>query len=1799
MSKLSIKPFIFRGIGLITGLIFLYSCQSPIPKERAALEFETMATGQIKAVAADYELLLSNNRIQIQANENWDLVLPGTVRLNQISGEEPVYEDTQSGAAVRVYEKGEGHAAYDVILPAGKDISDVVFELEGAANPRLEDSGELILPVEGGELRHSAPYAYQHIEGVQREVESRFVLEGNQLGFALGEYEENYEVVIDPTITFVPAKSTSEMLAVTLDLDFEVATGTLPALDSDITGDGNDESILLPDVGGSGQSSVLPPFGIWGGGQGGYLVTDLDASSGSNFFYFEGVDNCLNTRGLHDLEANITYEICFDIAALDPDAALNTNLTNYLTVEAQNPNTGRYAIIGHPDNESVINGVYNTGSNTASDYAAGTANYFIPNSDMSVTTTTNDENNIEWKRVCMQYTTISADEFIYISAFGGTGGGIAIDNISCTEVVGPGVTGPVFNIDNVDGQTITLCDATFYDSGGQNGNYTDRNGGEHTVTFTAASGQMEVEFTSFHMENGFDFLEVYDGTDNTGTQLGNYTGDLSGSVPFTVTSTTGSLHFVSRSDFGVNEAGWEATIACSDGSSSDPVVSYACCSDNNLSNGGFESTFTPDEQFPNSTLSPSNNAESDNVTNWFYADQQNGSGITQIVDASKASEGDQFVYIRDYPSTPPGNQCIGTVLTYVSPGSIDCTAGEFTNGLRYIVSYDWVSFDRNNPDGVGAGATVPRLEDLTFAEVDLYDANGVDVSKNANTISDGVYVQGVDWANVSSSWDRAYGVFTPTGLTSDQSLYVSHASDATGGLLMDNVSMEMLSFSATGLGNVSCGTSNDQITFTLNPVSNVGGIPNLQYDVVAPAGFGVTPTTGVYGEETSFTVTAITDGDFSDGVPASVDITVRDQVNLSCSAVETLTNPCAISSCTNPSAISASAIPASCTDGAVDANTAYLLLSAYTDADRVNFVAGSDYSSGDTEYGNATPIGSLPFSLGAGFIPDPSGTQDYTIRLFNGDSDCYTDYTLTMSRTLPEIGNFVWLDSTFNGIQDPDEPGVAGMLVQLYTAGNVLIGQDTTDAMGEYNFNHLNVDTTGIAVDGSGVSTPNTGWTGLSYNTDYQIVFGAGQYNGGDGRFTIDSEEYGGFTLANAGGDDALDSDVEGATFFTFAGSKPRFYPEINMTTPASDCEDQSFDMGVLSGDNTYSLGNQVFHDADSSGHLNGAEVGIDGVVLQLLDFDSSVYDSDTSTTGIQPLTVTTANGGYYRFDNLPAGNYRVEVVPSNFTIGEALEGLISSKGPNEEITPNSDVDDNDNGIDSIATGEIRSRIVTLGNLEPTGETEPGSYGAGSTTGTAAVDAFSNLTVDFGFIGELMIDLPELGAIGNYVWVDENSDGFQDEGERGIPNVLVQLEDNEGSVIATTYTDASGHYLFPNLEAENYYVDIDDNTLPAGMSQTTTYTNEVDGSDTDEVNDDGDLGNKDHNEAGYRIVLDEGEENLTADFGYNFNPTTDVNGGTNTAALGDRVWIDSDGDGVQDPNEIGVEGVEITLTGAGADGIFGTGDDVSATTTTDENGYYLFDGLTPGVYTTEVTDDTGASHDVLNTSNYGQTGDPDHFAVSEADNPDDSVEDDNQQTTGIVLGPGDVYLNSDYGYQPTGASLGSIGNTVWFDADADGNGPADSDGLSDGSNGLGTQNDPSEAGISGVTVSLIQDSNGDGVWDAGEPIIATDITDENGAYLFEGLPLDDGDGDADYIVWVNDTENVLDGLENTFDEDGGAGTDATGVTNDASGVGGMSGVALNSGSPDDRNQDFGYTTEGHSSNDGYIGNYVWYDDRWE
>ena len=166
----------------------------------------------------------------------------------------------------------------------------------------------------------------------------------------------------------------------------------------------------------------------------------------------------------------------------------------------------------------------------------------------------------------------------------------------------------------------------------------------------------------------------------------------------------------------------------------------------------------------------------------------------------------------------------------------------------------------------------------------------------------------------------------------------------------------------------------------------------------------------------------------------------------------------------------------------------------------------------------------------------------------------------------------------------------------------------------------------------------------------------------------------------------------------------------------------------------------------------------------------------------------------------------------------------------------------------------------------------------------------------------------DLGAIGNYVWFDEDGDGDQDAGEAGIPNVHVNLHD-------AAWLRARGDHLhrrqrrlpLPRPAARQLprgrggeHAARQDGAGPGGLFQ--TY---------DEDNGTGPFTTP-HSTF---VSLGSGEEHLTADFGYNWAPPGDTNNPPPDAlgAIGDRVWIDEDGDGVQDMGEAGIGGVPVQL----------------------------------------------------------------------------------------------------------------------------------------------------------------------------------------------------------------------------------------------------------------------------------------------
>ncbi len=118
------------------------------------------------------------------------------------------------------------------------------------------------------------------------------------------------------------------------------------------------------------------------------------------------------------------------------------------------------------------------------------------------------------------------------------------------------------NINMANG-SITACSGTFYDQGGT-GNYGNNQTFTYTICPSTPGSRVIVNFSSFNLEDNFDFLQIYDGTSIAAPTLGAYTGTAGpGIVTATVSNTSGCLTFRFTSDANDVLSGWVAAISCS------------------------------------------------------------------------------------------------------------------------------------------------------------------------------------------------------------------------------------------------------------------------------------------------------------------------------------------------------------------------------------------------------------------------------------------------------------------------------------------------------------------------------------------------------------------------------------------------------------------------------------------------------------------------------------------------------------------------------------------------------------------------------------------------------------------------------------------------------------------------------------------------------------------------------------------------------------------------------------------------------------------------------------------------------------------------------------------------------------------------------------------------------------------------------------------------------------------------------------------------------------------------------------
>lgn len=474
-----------------------------------------------------------------------------------------------------------------------------------------------------------------------------------------------------------------------------------------------------------------------------------------------------------------------------------------------------------------------------------------------------------------------------------------------------------------------------------------------------------------------------------------------------------------------------------------------------------------------------------------------------------------------------------------------------------------------------------------------------------------------------------------------------------------------------------------------------------------------------------------------------------------------------------------------------------------------------------------TPFASVAPGIDSNVDPG-SGTARVTV---GGPGSADNTIDAGVVGGLDQVGDLVWADVNRNGLQDPGEPGVAGVPVTLQDANGATVLTTSTGAHGQFSFSHLPDGVYKVCFDVTKLP---------AQYADYQLTKSR---------------------VGNPGKDSAPD-------------------PATGCTAPtelkAGRTEDSTLDAGLAPPVNKIAA--RVWSDLDRDGTQGPKEPGIPGVPVKLRTGDGSQA----------ALAVTGPDGGY-SFDDVPDGEYQVcfdlgnlppqfaDFVPAKFGgdsaanpatgctkavtvgLGKRVDTSLSTglAAPPNEIAARVWFDSNRNGLADPAEVGIAGVPVKLLRADGTeaGQTTTGASGAYSFTGIpdggyqvcfdpkgfppayaggqwskpnagdperSSVVQLENscgpvVTVGVGHRSVSTMDAGVVVArnrVGDRVWFDRNGDGRQDPGEPGAADIPVTLKDADGHVVAATRTAADGGYLLDDLPDGQYRVCFDLSVLP-------------------------------------------------------------------------------------------------------------------------------------------------------------------------------------------------------------------------------------------------------------------------------------------------------------------------------------------------------------------------------------------------
>ncbi len=374
----------------------------------------------------------------------------------------------------------------------------------------------------------------------------------------------------------------------------------------------------------------------------------------------------------------------------------------------------------------------------------------------------------------------------------------------------------------------------------------------------------------------------------------------------------------------------------------------------------------------------------------------------------------------------------------------------------------------------------------------------------------------------------------------------------------------------------------------------------------------------------------------------------------------------------------------------------------------------------------------------------------------------------------------------------------------------------------------------------------------------------------------------------------------------------------------------------------TGAIGDFVWKDINGNGIQDSGEPGIPGITVQL--------KNGTTVLG----TATTDSNGYYKFTGLCAGTYTVTVInpPSGYTASPSMSGpnqSLDSNGSPATVTLTSSASTDmtiDFGYVPVAPPPCVETTFTFTGDTPTSGTA-GNIRALTVNGTSVnVSGFSRSTTGTWAKAYLGMYGPGLG-------VTDNTEGDGANPKHKVDNIgsavdYVMFEFSAPVTLNKVFLDAIGTdsdisvWIGNVPNAYTAHTSLLSDGFLSGLGAVEENLQDVSATSRwADVN----AGNK----TGNVIIIAALASDTSPEDEFKISKL-DLSCATPpppcTGSIGNFVWKDSNGNGIQDSGEPGIQGVTVTLK---------SGSTVVATTVTNTNGYYQFANICGGNYTVVVS----------------------------------------------------------------------------------------------------------------------------------------------------------------------------------------------------------------------------------------------------